>query len=53
MDIEKIKNYWVEEATEALMVTWHLYEKGDYSYALFFAHLAVEKQKKRTCTLYS
>ncbi|MBF0397053.1 MAG: HEPN domain-containing protein [Desulfobacterales bacterium] len=43
MDIQKIKNYWIEEAKEALQVTKHLYEKKDYSYALFFGHLAVEK----------
>ncbi len=43
MDVQKIKAYWLEEATEALQVTRHLFEKGDYSYALFFAHLAVEK----------
>lgn len=43
MDIEKVKNYWAEEATEALQVAWHLFEKKDYSYALFFGHLAIEK----------
>jgi len=43
MDIQKVKEYWAEEATEALEVTRHLYEKKDYSYALFFAHLAIEK----------
>ena len=43
MDFQKIKAYWIEEATESLQVTRHLYEKKDYSYSLFFAHLAVEK----------
>ncbi len=43
MDVHKIKNYWLEEAIEALQVTRHLYEKKDYSYSLFFAHLAIEK----------
>lgn len=43
MDNQRIENYWTEEATEALQVTQHLYEKGDYSYSLFFAHLAIEK----------
>ncbi|MBF0101379.1 MAG: HEPN domain-containing protein [Desulfobacterales bacterium] len=43
MDIQKIKNYWIEEATESFQVTRHLYEKKDYSYSLFFAHLAIEK----------
>jgi len=43
LDIEKIKAYWIIEADEALDVTDHLFEKKDYSYALFFGHLAVEK----------
>ena len=43
MDVQKIKDYWIEEATESLQVTRHLYEKKDYSYSLFFAHLAIEK----------
>ena len=33
----------MEEATESLQVARHLYEKKDYSYSLFFAHLAMEK----------
>ncbi|HCC69055.1 MAG TPA: DNA-binding protein [Nitrospiraceae bacterium] len=43
MDIQKVKDYWLEEAEDALRVMQHLFEKGDYSYALFFGHLAVEK----------
>lgn len=43
MDIQRVKNYWLEEAEDALRVMQHLYEAGDYSYALFFGHLAVEK----------
>lgn len=35
--------YWREEAQEALQVAGHLFEMRDYSYALFFGHLAVEK----------
>lgn len=46
MDVQKIKDYWIEEATEALQVTRHLYEKRDYSYSLFFAHLTIEKMLK-------
>lgn len=46
MDTQKIKDYWVEEAIESLQVTHHLYEKKDYSYSLFFAHLAIEKLLK-------
>ena len=43
LNIESIKSYWMIEADEALNVTDHLLEKKDYSYALFFGHLAVEK----------
>jgi len=46
MDVDKVKEFWVEEAYEALLVARHLYEKGDNSYALFFGHLAVEKALK-------
>lgn len=38
--------YWRTEGEEALAVAQHLLEKGDYSYALFFGHLAVEKLLK-------
>ncbi|MEW5800705.1 MAG: HEPN domain-containing protein [bacterium] len=46
LDIQRIRNYWIEEASEALQVAWHLYEKKDYSYSLFFGHLALEKLLK-------
>ncbi len=46
LDRENIKLYWLTEAEEALTVANHLLEKGDYSYALFFGHLAVEKLLK-------
>jgi HEPN domain-containing protein len=45
-NIEKVKTYWFAEAQEALQVADHLMEKEDYSYALFFGHLAVEKLLK-------
>ncbi len=43
MDQREIVDYWDSEAEESLQVAWHLFEKKDYSYALFFAHLAIEK----------
>lgn len=43
LNINNVKSYWIDEAEEALTVAEHLYEKADYSYALFFGHLAVEK----------
>ena len=46
LDFRQIVSYWTEEAEEALTVAEHLYEKGDYSYSLFFGHLAIEKMLK-------
>ena len=43
LDISQIKSYWISEADEALTVAEHLFDKKDYSYALFFGHLAIEK----------
>jgi HEPN domain-containing protein len=43
LDISQIKSYWTSEADEALSVAEHLFDKKDYSYALFFGHLAIEK----------
>ncbi len=45
-DDKKIISYWITEANEAVDVATHLLEKKDYSYALFFGHLAVEKTLK-------
>jgi HEPN domain-containing protein len=45
-DVEKLRDYWLTEAEEALQVAGHLIEKEDYSYALFFGHLAIEKLLK-------
>jgi HEPN domain-containing protein len=45
-DGQGVAQYWFVEAEEALRVADHLIEKGDYSYALFFGHLAVEKELK-------
>jgi HEPN domain-containing protein len=46
IDVERIKQFWLVEAEEALQVADHLFEKGDFSYALFFGHLAIEKLLK-------
>lgn len=48
-DIERLINFWTSEAEEALQVAGHLVEKGDFSYALFFGHLALEKMLKALC----
>lgn len=46
LDVDKIASFWLTEAEEALEVAGHLIAKADYSYALFFGHLAVEKMLK-------
>ena len=43
MNQKEIIDFWASEAEESLRVAKHLFEKKDYSYALFFGHLAVEK----------
>jgi HEPN domain-containing protein len=43
---EQVTSYWLTEAHESLQVAEHLAEKRDYSYALFFGHLAIEKVLK-------
>ncbi len=45
-DVEKVTEFWLIESQEALRVAEHLMEKEDYSYALFFGHLAIEKMLK-------
>jgi hypothetical protein len=39
---DKIK-YWLKTADQDWKVANHLFEKEDYSYALFFGHLTIEK----------
>jgi HEPN domain-containing protein len=40
--IEKV-TYWITSAEHDWLVTGHLFEKQDYSHALFLAHLTLEK----------
>ncbi len=49
LDVEKVKVFWLAEAEEALRVAEHLVEKEDFSYALFFGYLALEKMMKGVC----
>ena len=46
MKKDELVEYWLTEAEESLTVADHLFQKKDYSYALFFGHLAVEKLLK-------
>ena len=43
MERKDIIEFWVSEAEEAKEVAQHLFDRNDFSYALFFGHLAVEK----------
>lgn len=42
---EKVK-YWIKSSANDWIVAGHLFEKGDYPYALFFGHLTIEKLLK-------
>jgi len=42
---EKV-SYWIKSAENDWRVAGHLFEKGDYPYALFFGHLTTEKLLK-------
>ena len=41
-DVARVTAYWITEAEEARGVADHLIDKADYSYELFFGHLAIE-----------
>lgn len=52
LNSDEVSRYWLDEAEEALTIVDHLFEKGDYSYALFFGHLAIEKLLKAAYVLH-
>ena len=43
MDKKQKIRYWLESAEDDWKVSNHLFEKGDYTYVLFFGHLTIEK----------
>jgi HEPN domain-containing protein len=43
MDRSEHINYWLGMAERDWQVAFHLFEKEDFSYALFFGHLTLEK----------
>lgn len=43
MKKKEIVEFWVTEAEESKEIASHLFDKKDFSYALFFGHLAIEK----------
>lgn len=46
MQSEKLIKYWCETSDEDANTMHHLYEKGDYSWALFLSHIVLEKLLK-------
>lgn len=42
----KLVDYWLRMAKEDLKAVDHLFEKGDYTWALFIGHLVLEKVLK-------
>ena len=46
IDWSTVVTYWLEEAGNDLKVAGDLFDKEDYSYSLFFGHLALEKLLK-------
>jgi HEPN domain-containing protein len=50
-NMDGVARYWIDEGEEAFTILQHLFERGDYSYALFFGHLAVEKLLKAAYVL--
>ena len=45
-DIEKWSKHWNDESKDALQTAQDLYQAERYHHALFFCHLAVEKELK-------
>lgn len=43
MDKKKAIKYWLKSSKNDWQVAGHLFENKDYSYALFFGHLTIEK----------
>lgn len=46
MQSKKVIEYWFNSAKDDQKVAKHLFEKKDYTYALFFGHLYLEKLLK-------
>ncbi|MBF0336348.1 MAG: HEPN domain-containing protein [Nitrospirae bacterium] len=43
MTIEEKVQYWIKSSHYDWTVARHLFENGDYPYAMFFGHLTIEK----------
>jgi HEPN domain-containing protein len=46
VDVERVVRYWLTTAADDWTAAEHLFQSGDYTHALFFAHLHLEKMLK-------
>jgi HEPN domain-containing protein len=46
VDVGKVVRYWLATAADDWTAAEHLFQSGDYTHALFFAHLHLEKMLK-------
>ena len=46
MNEQEIINYWIRSSDENYQTMQHLFDSGDYSWALFMGHLVIEKLLK-------
>jgi len=46
VNVEKVVQYWLTTAADDWIAAEHLFQSGDYTHALFFAHLYLEKMLK-------
>jgi len=46
MDKDQILKYWIDSSDSDFMAMEHLFEKEDYTWALFVGHLVIEKLLK-------
>lgn len=46
IDIEKIRNHWIESSNADFKVAQDLFQLKHYAYCLFFCHLSIEKMLK-------
>lgn len=47
IDVEKLRNYWINSSEEDFETMLSLYDTGHYHWAFFVGHLSLEKQLKR------
>jgi HEPN domain-containing protein len=53
LNIDSVVQYWLATAADDLRAAEHLFEAGDYTHALFFGHLYLEKLIKARIVQYA